>query len=64
LRHCDTARVGRNFFCHRSLGNQTPDSGIYQAGDSNGFARTVAKLYAVEIIEQPNRIYLRAAAAH
>jgi transmembrane sensor len=39
-----------------------PISGIYQAGDSNGFARTVAKLYDLEIIEQPNRIYLRAAA--
>jgi transmembrane sensor len=37
-----------------------PVSGIYQAGDSNGFARTVAKLYNLEIIEQPNRIYLRA----
>jgi transmembrane sensor len=41
-----------------------PISGIYQAGDSNSFARTVAKLYDLEIIEQPNRIYLRAAAEH
>ena len=39
-------------------------SGIYQAGDSSGFARTVAKLYDLEIVEQPNRIYLRAAASH
>ena len=39
-------------------------SGIYQAGDSSGFARTVAKLYDLEIVEQPNRIYLRAAAGH
>ena len=41
-----------------------PISGIYQTGDSHGFARTVAKLYDLELIEQPDRIYLRAAAAH
>jgi transmembrane sensor len=41
-----------------------PISGIYQTGDSNGFARTVAKLYDLEIIERPNRIYLRAVAEH
>ena len=41
-----------------------PISGIYQTGDSTGFARTVAKLYDLEIIEQPNRIYLRARADH
>ena len=41
-----------------------PISGIYQTGDSTGFARTVAKLYDLEIIEQPDRIYLRAPAEH
>jgi hypothetical protein len=40
------------------------NTGIHQAGDSNAFARTVAKLYGLEIIEQPNRIYLRAPAEH
>jgi transmembrane sensor len=39
-------------------------SGIYQAGDSGGFARTIAKLYDLEVVEGPNRIYLRAAAEH
>jgi transmembrane sensor len=39
-------------------------SGIYQAGDSGGFARTIAKLYDLEVVERPNRIYLRAAADH
>jgi transmembrane sensor len=37
-------------------------SGIYLAGDSGGFARTVAKLYNLEVVEKSNRIYLRAAA--
>jgi len=36
-------------------------SGIYHAGDSRGFAHTIAKLYGLEIIEQSNRIHLRAA---
>jgi len=36
-------------------------SGIYHAGDSSGFAHTIAKLYGLEIIEQSNRIHLRAA---
>ena len=36
-------------------------SGIYHAGDSSGFAHTIAKLYDLEIIEQSNRIHLRAA---
>jgi hypothetical protein len=40
------------------------NTGIYQAGDSSGFAGTVAKLCDLEIIEQPNRIYLRAPAEH
>jgi transmembrane sensor len=39
-------------------------SGIYQAGDSGGFARTIAKLYDLEVVERPNRIHLRAAADH
>jgi transmembrane sensor len=39
-------------------------SGIYQAGDSGSFARTIAKLYDLEVVERPNRIYLRAAADH
>jgi len=36
-------------------------SGIYHAGDSSGFAHTIAKLYGLEIVEQSNRIHLRAA---
>jgi transmembrane sensor len=39
-------------------------SGIYQAGDSGGFARTIAKLYDLDVVEGPNRIHLRAAAGH
>lgn len=41
-----------------------PISGIYRVGDSRGFAHTVAKLYELEIIEQPERITLRRAAEH
>jgi transmembrane sensor len=33
-------------------------SGIYHAGDTMGFARTVAKLYALDVVEQPGRIHL------
>ncbi len=33
-------------------------SGIYHAGDSAGFARTVAKLYGLEVVQQAGRIQL------
>ena len=38
-----------------------PISGIYQAGDSKGFARAMAKLYDLELAEQSSQIHLRAA---
>jgi transmembrane sensor len=36
-----------------------PISGIYQAGDSSGFARTIAKLYDLEIVESAQTVHLR-----
>jgi transmembrane sensor len=41
-----------------------PISGIYQAGDSNGFARTIAKLYNLEIVEHAQTVHLRTASGH
>jgi transmembrane sensor len=35
-------------------------SGIYHAGDSSGFAHTIAELYGLQVIEQSGRIHLRA----
>lgn len=37
-------------------------SGIYHAGDTVGFARTVARLYGLEVVQQPGRIQLVQAA--
>jgi transmembrane sensor len=34
-------------------------SGIYQAGDSEEFARSMAKLYDLDIVDQPGQIHLR-----
>jgi transmembrane sensor len=36
-------------------------SGIYHAGDSNGFAQTLAELYGLKVVRQANRIHLRSA---
>jgi len=35
-------------------------SGIYQAGDSEEFARAMAKLYDLDIVDQPGQIHLHA----
>ena len=37
-------------------------SGIYHAGDSSGFAQTIAELYDLQVIRQHGRIHLRSAA--
>mgnify|MGYP000193726914 CR=1 FL=1 len=37
-------------------------SGIYHAGDSEGFARTVATLYGLQVVREPGRIHLRGGA--
>jgi transmembrane sensor len=37
-------------------------SGIYHAGDSSGFAQTIAELYDLQVIRQQGRIHLRSAA--
>jgi transmembrane sensor len=37
-------------------------SGIYHAGDSSGFAQTLAELYGLQVIQQQGRIHLRASA--
>ena len=37
-------------------------SGIYQAGDSEEFARAMAKLYDLEMVDQPGQIHLRSRA--
>jgi transmembrane sensor len=37
-------------------------SGIYHAGDSSGFAHTIAELYDLQVIQQQGRIHLRTAA--
>lgn len=39
-------------------------SGIYHAGDSAGFARTVAALYGLQVVHEPGRIHLRGAVSH
>jgi transmembrane sensor len=39
-------------------------SGIYHAGDSEGFARTVAALYGLQVVREPGRIHLRGAVSH
>lgn len=39
-------------------------SGIYQAGDSEEFARAMAKLYELDIVDQPGQIHLRSRARH
>jgi transmembrane sensor len=39
-------------------------SGIYHAGDSEGFARTVAALYGLQVVREPGRIHLRGAGSH
>jgi transmembrane sensor len=38
-------------------------SGIYHAGDSSGFAQTIAELYGLQVIPQEGRIHLRSAAS-
>ena len=37
-------------------------SGIYQTGDNNGFAATIAKLYGLQVVREGHRIYLRESA--
>ena len=34
-------------------------SGIYRTGDSTGFARAVAELHGLKIIESPDEIHLQ-----
>lgn len=38
-------------------------SGVYHTGDSDGFARTMARLHRLEVTRQEGRIYLRSSAA-
>ena len=38
-------------------------SGIYHTGDSEGFARTIARLYGLEIAREQGRIHLQSSTA-